>query len=1147
MLLPLVSLYIYSNAHMHGLIKLVNGNFLLISCKGKFILDPAFNKINELSTNDALGSSYKYETLISFQEEDGGYIIFIASGNQYILSPNGNLINSDSIYQTQDKLYYLYSIVPFKFSKDDELQYLYIYFESTNSIKFDKYSYNITSKQFKKQNRIYSSQNIFNNINNGLITCQLMKYSHKNVIACFFVVNDINNSNNQFINCTVFDPDNFLIINSTKSKTKGITNFYDIKSQIMTLEERTKALICSTVSTGNIDLYCAGYDIKTNTLTDEIIENQLINCNIITGFIGVSYFRETEEFIVSLINECDAIYIYTIYSFDNNFHYSFFGAVRDFSPGDMCCSCQKFKYFNYNDFYYHYIFFNSLAQRYCLIASVNGDGNIFALLIINKEVNVVNPRELKPLFNPLQNYTCENYSKKVNCSDYITYQNYLKNSSLNYLEKCSKEYNLIASSCTCGNLKNTSFDFSFKCSEKFPYEIIESKKCVGYCNSLTLNNVSCIINQGSMEQILDTILNNPNNANAIEDIRELFSSSNSDQLDKILEGDEAITVNSSNGNSTTILQITTTANQKNNSNPNISTINLGQCETTLKIHYNISLNKSLLMLKTDSYIEGSNIPIIQYELYHPDTKTKLELTYCNESNIEINIPVKIEESSLYKYEPDSDYYNDRCFIASEEGLDMPLKARRKIFLEKNMSLCEAECDYIGYDFKTKNSKCKCGIKNEINLFNIKINTDILKERFSSISDLNLETLKCYYLLFNKKYLTYNIGNYVILFIIIIHIIGLIVFIFKGYYLLNQKINYVIQISKQNLFNEKKKNNNLPTGTFISKKLYKNRRNKRKNKIKKKKNSNPLKKKLRKSAKVLRNIKLEKSDDNFGSTQNINLKNNNNELIGKLIQNQKIKKKKKYKKRKNNKQINKDKLKFNIFGKNGKFILNDYELNTLVYKEALLIDKRTYMEYYWSLLKKGDIFLFSFIPNNDYNSMVLKICLFFFSFGCYYTVNALFFTDSIMNKIFEELGEYDFIYQIPFILYSNLICTVINLIVKTLSLSERDILKIKLYKDKASYNRRVFEIRKCLLYKFIFFYLVSFSFLIIFWFYVGTFCAVYKNTQIYLIKDTVISFSLSILYPVGYYLIPGIFRIPSLRNKQNNRPYLYKISLFIQSI
>ena len=91
-----------------------------------------------------------------------------------------------------------------------------------------------------------------------------------------------------------------------------------------------------------------------------------------------------------------------------------------------------------------------------------------------------------------------------------------------------------------------------------------------------------------------------------------------------------------------------------------------------------------------------------------------------------------------------------------------------------------------------------------------------------------------------------------------------------------------------------------------------------------------------------------------------------------------------------------------------------------------------MQNYWSLLKAGNLFLFSFLPNNDYNSMVNKICLFFFSFGLYYKVNALFFIDSSMNKIYDDNGEYDFIYQIPKILYSNLICTVINLIVRLLS-------------------------------------------------------------------------------------------------------------------
>ena len=97
-----------------------------------------------------------------------------------------------------------------------------------------------------------------------------------------------------------------------------------------------------------------------------------------------------------------------------------------------------------------------------------------------------------------------------------------------------------------------------------------------------------------------------------------------------------------------------------------------------------------------------------------------------------------------------------------------------------------------------------------------------------------------------------------------------------------------------------------------------------------------------------------------------------------------------------------------------------------YEEAIKYDKRNYYQYYWSLLKIGNLFLFSFIPNNDYNSMILKICFFFFSFGLYYTVNALFFTDFTLDKICEDKGKYDFIYQIPKMIYSNLICTFINI-------------------------------------------------------------------------------------------------------------------------
>ena len=62
-----------------------------------------------------------------------------------------------------------------------------------------------------------------------------------------------------------------------------------------------------------------------------------------------------------------------------------------------------------------------------------------------------------------------------------------------------------------------------------------------------------------------------------------------------------------------------------------------------------------------------------------------------------------------------------------------------------------------------------------------------------------------------------------------------------------------------------------------------------------------------------------------------------------------------------------------------------------------------------------------------------------------------------------------------------------------------------------------------------------------------FCAIYKNTQFHLIKDSLISYGISLLYPFGAYLLPGIFRIPALSNNKNNRKCTYRLSVLLQSI
>ena len=228
-------------------------------------------------------------------------------------------------------------------------------------------------------------------------------------------------------------------------------------------------------------------------------------------------------------------------------------------------------------------------------------------------------------------------------------------------------------------------------------------------------------------------------------------------------------------------------------------------------------------------------------------------------------------------------------------------------------------------------------------------------------------------------------------------------------------------------------------------------------------------------------------------------------------------------------------------------LNDTELNNLSYSKALKLDERKCFQFYFSLLKTKHIFFFSFLLNNDYNSKVIKIFLFFFNFTIYYFVNALFFDDKTMHKIYEDGGSFNFIYQIPQILYSSIVSTAINSLIKILAISENKILEFKKRKHNSNIDQKKKQLEKYLHYKFIMFFIITFIFTIFFWYYLACFCAIYGNTQIHLIKDTIISFGLSLLYPFGFCLFPCIFRIPSLSAKNKNRKYFYKTSLLIQKV
>ena len=61
-----------------------------------------------------------------------------------------------------------------------------------------------------------------------------------------------------------------------------------------------------------------------------------------------------------------------------------------------------------------------------------------------------------------------------------------------------------------------------------------------------------------------------------------------------------------------------------------------------------------------------------------------------------------------------------------------------------------------------------------------------------------------------------------------------------------------------------------------------------------------------------------------------------------------------------------------------------------------------------------------------------------------------------------------------------------------------------------------------------------------------FGVIYKNTQIHLLKDTLISVGISLIIPLIFYLLPVLFIIPALSIENQKRECLYNLSKFLQS-
>ena len=374
---------------------------------------------------------------------------------------------------------------------------------------------------------------------------------------------------------------------------------------------------------------------------------------------------------------------------------------------------------------------------------------------------------------------------------------------------------------------------------------------------------------------------------------------------------------------------------------------------------------------------------------------------------------------------------------------------------------------------------------------------LLNQLNANKNTLNLDVMQCTQILSSTEDIKTNPGFYLLIFILIIFLIIFIIFFIKGRKELKKKIDNVINkyFNKENINNKK----NIESNKIANNKRKLTNRSRKENK-KNKKNNNITK------------------DSKFN-----------------MINGKKGKDKKQI-----SSSLNKENIKENV----KKLYETDYELNNALYADAKKYDKRSGCTYYCSLLQYKQIFIFTFLNSDDYNSGIIKKYIFFLSFALHYTINALFFNDSNMHQIFLDQGSYNIKYQFPFIFISALLSIIIlRLMLIGLILNDKNIFEIKCQPNIIKAKELKKKTLKNMNIKFIIFFVLNLAILILFWFYLTCWNAIYQNTKVYLIKNTFISFGISLVYPFLINIFPVILRMNALKN--NKKQYLYKVSKIVQ--
>ncbi len=237
--------------------------------------------------------------------------------------------------------------------------------------------------------------------------------------------------------------------------------------------------------------------------------------------------------------------------------------------------------------------------------------------------------------------------------------------------------------------------------------------------------------------------------------------------------------------------------------------------------------------------------------------------------------------------------------------------------------------------------------------------------------------------------------------------------------------------------------------------------------------------------------------------------------------------------KNNKITKNESAKFNCrnFLKNLKLSQTDEDLQDMDYKDAINNDNRPYLRMYWSFLVDSQIILGTFFTENYLDLFIIKLSFFVCTFQISFFLNALFYTDEYISDAYHNEGILNFFSGLPKAIYSLIATLITTNLLKMLSNSKSELMEIIRNKEKEiNYidliNIKLKKLRNKLITYFIFVFVLG----LFFFYYVSSFCAVYRNSQKYWFIGCLESFAMDLMVAIIICLIISSLRYLSLKKQ-----------------